>query len=102
MPLLAWRALWKDWGFANALFRQGEHFLRTASQSSDARVREGYIRASILFFLMAFEAYFHAAIRGYVQQNRASIPPAKLQQLEKKMGEKSGRLAEAVRTWPAL
>jgi len=54
--MLIWRAVWKDWGFAPTLFAQARQFLELAKHS-DSSAQEAYIRASIVFSVMCFEAY---------------------------------------------
>lgn len=93
------RMMWKDWGFAESLFSQAKAFLQLASDPSQDHTREAYIRAAIVFFQMAFEAYFRDATRGYIQQHRAAVPPAALQKVEAGMQKNTG-ISDAVRDWP--
>jgi hypothetical protein len=70
--MLMWRAGWKDWGFAPALFAQAKQFLKLAKHSAES-LQEGYIRASIVFFLMSFEAYWRDIIRGCLQAKGVTV-----------------------------
>src|SRR5690348_11617991 len=70
--MLMWRAGWKDWGFAPTLFVQAKQFLDLAKHS-EGYSQEGYIRASIVFFLMSFEAYWRDVIRGHIQTKGPTV-----------------------------
>ena len=85
--------MWKDWGFAESLFSQATTFLRLASDS-ETHTREAHIRAAIVFFQMAFEAYFRDAIRGYIQEHEEAANNIKTRM------RKNAGIAEAVRHWP--
>lgn len=95
------RMMWKDWGFAESLFSQANSFLQLASDPSQSSLREACVRAAILFFQMSFEAYFHDAILGYIQQNRAAIKAPSLDKVEKGIQSTTG-IAGAVCKWPKL
>lgn len=92
--VIIWRAEWKDWGFAPALFAQAKQFLDLAKHSDDPS-QEGYIRASIVFSLMSFEAYWRNVIRGYLQTKGATVDQSgwrrKLARTE---------LKKALESWP--
>src|SRR5688500_597091 len=81
--VIALRATWKDWGFAESLFSQAKTFLALAGDGLDDRGRGACVRASIVFFQMAFETYFQQSVRGYIGQHRAAIPIDRLRRLEK-------------------
>jgi hypothetical protein len=68
--MIVFRGLWRDWGFAGSIFGQAKHFLELARQAPPGTMQEGYVRASIVFFLISFEAYFFEVIRGYIQAKR--------------------------------
>ena len=95
----AWRMLWKDWGFAASLFTRAKHFLASARQSAPGSDQEGLIRASIVFSLMSFEAYFFQVVKGYIQQNGAKPDPTGLRKVEDGLVKHTG-IHEAVRDWP--
>jgi len=100
----AWRMLWRDWGFAPTLFSQAEHFLELAERSENESPQEGFIRASIVFFLISFEAYFFEFIRGFVQENRADLDaqrPGAVATVEDGLKKNVG-VRESVRKWPKL
>jgi hypothetical protein len=102
--MIAWRMLWKDWGFSAALFSQAKHFLALATDSSPGTSQEGLIRASIVFFLMSFEAFFVELIKGYIQQNRATLKtehPEAVAKVEEALKKKRA-ITDAVREWPKL
>jgi hypothetical protein len=89
--------MWKDWGFASTIFQQAKRFIELARTGTD---QESHIRASIVFSMLAFEAYFNEAVRVYIENNRASIAPAELQKVENGMRSRIG-IAEALKKWPA-
>ncbi len=92
-------AMWKDWGFAPSLFAQAKEFLDLAKRSGTP---EGYIRASIVFSLMSFEAYWGNVIRGYIQQKGNGIHnPAKLPEIQKALNNRFS-IKTALETWPQL
>jgi hypothetical protein len=99
--LIPLRMMWKDWGFAPALFAQAEHFLELARRDTNYHVREGYIRASIVFFRMAFETYFLDVVRGYIQQRHSAIDIMKLNQVEMGIQKRIG-IKKAICKWPDL
>jgi hypothetical protein len=99
--MILFRTLWKDWGFAASIFAQAKHFLELAKASADPGIREGYARASIVFFIFAFEAYFFEVVRGYIQVKRAIIDPAALKKVEDGFQHNTG-IREAVRDWPKV
>lgn len=102
MSVAIWRMMWKDWGFAATLFGQAKHFLSLAKQDGRAREQEGYVRAAIVFSLIAFEAsFFREIITGYIQQNRATIDPVRLKTVEDRLtGPRYTGIQEAVEKWP--
>jgi len=89
--------MWKDWGFAPSLFAQAKQFLDLAKHS-DGSVQEGHIRASIVFSLMSFEAYWGDVIRGYIQEKGAAVDQAKLAKIKKDMPRID--LKKALESWP--
>jgi hypothetical protein len=94
--------MWKDWGFAATLFEQAKHFLSLAKQSGRSHEQEAYIRATIVFSLMSFEAFFfREIIAGYLEQNRATIDPDALRTVEVGL-EKRTKIRDAVKDWPRL
>src|SRR5882724_5199171 len=95
--MIIWRAIWKDWGFAPSLFAQAKQFLDLAKHS-DGSVQEGHIRASIVFSLMSFEAYWGDVIRGYIQEKGAAVDQAKLAKIKKDMPRID--LKKALESWP--
>jgi len=102
--MIAWRMAWKDWGFAPALFDQAQQFLRFAENPLQGGSQEGFIRASIVFFLMSFEAFFYELIKGFIQQNRerlAAERPKDLAKVEKQIKGTTG-ICDAVKDWPKL
>jgi hypothetical protein len=102
--MIAWRMLWKDWGFAPALFSQAKYFLALARDSAPGNSQEGLIRASIVFFLMSFEAFFLELVKGYIQQNRAKLNeeyPEAVAKVEEAL-EKKRPFSDAVNKWPKL
>jgi hypothetical protein len=90
--------MWKDWGFAPSLFAQAKQFLDLAKHS-DGSAQEGYIRASIVFSLMSFEAYWRDVIRGYIQEKGATVDQSRLATVKKEMKEDIG-LKKALESWP--
>ena len=95
----AWRMLWKDWGFAESLFTQAKHFLASARQSASGSAQEGLIRASIVFSLMSFEAYFFEVVNGYIQQKGATLDPTGRMKVQDGLVKHTG-IHEALRDWP--
>jgi hypothetical protein len=91
------RAMWKDWGFAPSLFAQAKQFLDLAKISAE---QEAHIRATIVFSIMAFEAYWHDLIRGFIQEKGARIPQQNVQEVEDQL-LRSG-INNALRQWPKL
>jgi len=98
--------MWKDWGFAATLRSQAKHFLDLAKQTVIGGEQEGYIRASIVFSVMSFEAFFfREIIQGYIEQHRAAIAPKNLKKVEDGLNGKNGGftgIQKAVKTWPEL
>jgi hypothetical protein len=82
--VIFWRAMWKDWGFAPSLFAQAKQFLDLAKHA-DGSAQEGYVRASIVFALMSFEAYWCDVITGYIQANGATVDQSILTKVKKEM-----------------
>ena len=101
MPLVAWRGLWKDSGFAPTIFNQARRFFALAIASRVETDRSAHIRACIVFALMAFEAYFFELIRGFIQANRQRLDVQNLQRLEDGIAERTG-ITRAVSEWPEL
>ena len=102
--MIAWRTLWKDWGFAPTLFSQAKHFAGLAADGAPGNSQEGFIRASIVFFLMSFEASFFELIRGFIQESRARLGtgcPGAVVKVEEALKGNTGIL-EAVQEWPRL
>ena len=99
--MLAHRMLWKDWGFAPTLFGQARHFLELAKGDAVPSAGEAYVRASIVFALVSFEAYFFELLRAYIQQNKGAINPAALIKVEHGLQRKTG-ITAAIQKWPKL
>jgi hypothetical protein len=98
--VIIWRAMWKDWGFAPSLFAQAKQFLDLAKHS-DGSAQEAYIRASIVFSLMSFEAYWRDLIKGYIQANGATADQSRLARLAKVKKEMPHTpLKKALERWP--
>ena len=97
--MLMFRMMWKDWGFADSLFSQAQAFLDLANAAPRDKASEAYIRATIIFSQMAFEAYFRSVVRGYIQQHRPTIPSASLEKVELAIERNTG-ISVAVRDWP--
>jgi len=93
--MLIWRAVWKDWGFAPTLFAQAQ-FLELAKHS-DSSAQEAYIRASIVFSVMCFEAYWHDVITGYIQKNGAGSELDKV-----KKGMRNAGFKKSLERWPKM
>lgn len=96
--MLIFRAMWRDWGFAPSLFAQAKQFLDFVKQS-DGPTQEGYIRASIVFSLMSFEAYWRDVISGYIQAKGATVDKSRLAKVRREMGANIG-LKKALESWP--
>jgi hypothetical protein len=98
--------MWKDWGLAPTLRSQAKRFLDLAEQTTVGAEQEGYIRASIVFSSMSFEAFFfREIIRGYIEQHRAAIVPENLKIVEDGLNGKNGGftgIQKALKTWPEL
>jgi hypothetical protein len=95
--MIIWPAMWKDWGFAPSLFAQAKHFLDLAKHS-DGSAQEGYIRASIVFSLMSFEAFWREVITGYMQAKGATVDQSRLAKIKKEMARID--LKKALESWP--
>jgi hypothetical protein len=95
--VIIWRAMWKDWGFAPSLFAQAKQFLDLAKHS-DGSTQDGYIRASIVFSLMSFEAYWRDVITCYIQGNGATVDQSRLAKVKKEMARTD--LKKALERWP--
>jgi hypothetical protein len=95
--VIFWRAMWKDWGFAPSLFAQAKQFLDLATHA-DGSAQEGYVRASIVFALMSFEAYWRDVITGYIQANGATVDQSRLTKVKKEMARTD--LKKALERWP--
>ncbi len=96
------RAMWKDWGFAPTLLDQAKQLVDQARRGTLA---ETCTRASILFSVMAVEAYFKDAVRGFIEANRAHILSANLKKVEDGLIGRGRRVAgiyEALGDWPQL
>jgi hypothetical protein len=89
--------MWKDWGFAPSLFAQAKQFLDLAKHS-DGSAQEGYIRASIVFSLMCFEAYWREVITSYIQANGATVDQSRLAKVKREMARTD--LKKALERWP--
>jgi hypothetical protein len=104
--VIAFRMMWKDWGLAGALYSQAERFLDLAKQTAAGSEQEGYIRASIVFAVISFEAlFFREVIRGYIQEHRETLDPANLTRVEAGLygkGRGFAGILEAVSDWPRL
>jgi hypothetical protein len=98
------RMMWKDWGFAASLRSQAKHFLDLAKQTAAGGEREGHVRASIVFSVMSFEAFFfREVIRGFIRQKRATVDPAKVKKVEEGLdGPRFTGIREALEKWPRL
>lgn len=97
MGIAVFRSMWKDWGFAPSLFAQAKRFLELAKSDS---APEGNIRAAIVFSLMAFEAYWTEAVKGYIQANGTSIAqPTRHAEIVKALNT-SFKIKTALETWP--
>jgi hypothetical protein len=96
--VIMWRAMWKDWGFAPSLFAQAKQFLDLAKHSAGS-AQEGCIRASIVFSLMSFEAYWRDVITGYIQANGATVDQSRLAKVKKEMARRID-LKTSLETWP--
>lgn len=81
------------------MFSQAKHFLDLARQTKSGPTQEGYVRASIVFFLICFEAYFFEVVMGYIQEKGASIDPGELKKVEDGFRQNTG-IHGAVRDWP--
>jgi len=97
--MLSWRMLWKDWGFAASLFNQAKNFLASAKQIAGGSAQQGLVRASIVFSLMSFEAYFFEIVKGYMQEKGATLDPMVLRKVQDGFAKHAG-IHEAVRDWP--
>lgn len=105
--MLVFRTMWRDWGLATTLSSQAKHLLELAKQTPVGNVQEGYVRASIVFSVMSFEAFFYREIiGGFIEQNRAALDPKAVQKVENGLNGKKGvgftGIERAVETWPRL
>jgi hypothetical protein len=104
--MLVLRTMWKDWGLTTTLRGQATHFLELAKQTRVGSEQEGYVRASILFSVMSFEAFFfREIIWGFIEQNSATLDPKNAQKVDNGLNGRNGRftgIKEAVKTWPCL
>lgn len=103
--MIAFRMMWKDWGFASTLYSQATRFLDLAEQISVGSEQEGYVRASIVFSVMSFEAFFfREIIVGYIHQHRATLDPAKVEKVEGGLSGRGGFIGikKALAEWPSL
>ena len=90
--------MWKDWGFAATLCDQAKHFLDMARQTATGSEQEGYIRASIVFAVMSFEAFFfREVITGYIQRHRTKLDATKVKKVEDGLSGKEGLSEKALR-----
>lgn len=100
--------MWKDWGLAGTLYSQAERFLDLAKQTAvGSSEQEGYIRASLVFCVMSFEAFFfREIIMGYIQNHRADLDAANVKKVEEGLyGTAKGGftgVTDAVKKWPGL
>ncbi len=92
------RAMWRDWGFAPALLSQAKLFIDMVKKGES---QEACIRASILFSMMSFEAYFRDVVREYIETNRATISAATVQEVEEQLAARTG-IERALNHWPAM
>jgi hypothetical protein len=101
--MLVFRSLWKDWGLAAALRSQASHFLELAQQAP-AGEQESFVRASLLFSVMSFEAFFfRECIMGYIQQHHGVLDPKKVKKVRDGLSGKDGKftgITSALNTWP--
>ncbi len=99
--MLTWRAAWRDWGFAENLYRQASRFTNLAGSAGEEDEKLAYVRASIVFSLISFEAHFNEVVRRYLQANREKIVPDNLGRVEKGLASRTP-IDRALREWPAL
>jgi hypothetical protein len=96
--------MWKNWGLAAMLHGQAKHFLHLAKQTPAGSEQEGFVRASIVFSVMSFEAFFfREVIMGYIQRDGATLDPTKIKKVKDRLEGKDGRftgIKNAVNTWP--
>ena len=93
------RTMWKDWGFAQAVYGQAKHFLDLAKGSQNPTDKDGYVRAAFVFFVISFEAHFYEVVRGFIQAHRPSVAPQELRRVEDELKRNIG-MQKAVREWP--
>jgi hypothetical protein len=91
--------MWKDWGFAAAVYGQAKHFLDVAKTSQSPAEKDGYVRAAFVFLVMSVEAHFYEVVRGFIQTNRANLPSKGLDKVEEELKRNTG-LQRALREWP--
>jgi hypothetical protein len=99
--------MWKDWGLATTLRGQAKRFLELAKQTPVGSEQEGYVRASIVFSVISFEAFFfREIIWGFIEQNSATLDPKNAQKVDNGLNGRNGQrftgIKEAVKTWPRL
>ncbi len=99
--ILTLRSMWRDWGFPSQVLQQAKTFSALANSARGDDLRLAYIRASILFSLVALEGHFHQVVRGYIEANRNGIDPANLQRAEEEAAKRLG-IDRALRNWPGL
>jgi hypothetical protein len=68
------------------------------AKHADGSAQEGYVRASIVFALMSFEAYWRDVITGYIQENGATVDQSRLTKVKKEMARAD--LKKALERWP--
>jgi len=61
-------------GICPALFAQAKRFSQLAGMAAGSD-QEGFIRAAIVFSLMAVEAHFSEVVKGYIQGNQSTLDP---------------------------
>ena len=99
------RMMSKDWGFAGTLRDQAKRFLDLAKQTPSGSEQEGCVRASIVFSVISFEAFFfREIIRGYIQQHASVLDPNKIGKIERGLSGNGGftGISGALENWPRL
>lgn len=96
--ILTTLSMWKYWGFEASLFAQAKYFLDGAKGNIQ---QEANVRATIVFSLMSFEAYWYEVVKGYIQVQRANILPANLVKVEDELNRRIG-IKKSLNKWPEL
>lgn len=96
--------MWKDWGLAATLRRQANGFLQLAKQTRNANEQEAYVRASMVFSVMSFEAFFfREVVKSYIQKNAATLDAANVAKVEGGLnGPHFTGIKKAMKKWPIL